>query len=156
MTIDDTLWNMADAAAADAEKFFRNTGGLGAVSLFYRETTADADGAVFMVSADNPPPLGSFNAGVPPVRGNLSRQQIARLWADALRRLPILPLERGAAGPAARQCVNCARRLRLLGIIGGPSSGAWIAAGKSGASHFRFGNNPLYTCGKAWARGNGV
>ena len=81
----------ADRLAKDAEKIWLVKGG-GAVTMFYTATTETDTGTMTMVHVDDDPPFGSTNSGIT-VRGNIERQQIARLLNDRMRRLPILPLE---------------------------------------------------------------
>lgn len=91
--LDSYLWDKAAGLADDAMLKFRVQGNMGTVALFYEETTADKDGRVFILGEMDAAPVGSFNAGIPAIRGAYTRDQMARMFYDAMRRLPILPLE---------------------------------------------------------------
>lgn len=85
----------------EAWKFFSRTGGVGQITLIYRETTEKCDGAVSVIPTHIDIPLGWFNSGVT-IRGNLTRTQAASLFTETVRKLPVLPIER-SKGEAPRR-----------------------------------------------------
>ena len=68
-----------------------------AVYLCYRETTAERDGALIVVSGEERPEVGAFYVDprrIPPVE----RYQLSNWFRWRCERLPILPLEGRAEG----------------------------------------------------------
>lgn len=89
--MDRWLWDRAYALALDSYKLLVNAGG-GTVALFYKPTTESENGTITVIPGHVDAEPGYINGGVT-IRGNLTRDQTARLYYEAMRRFPILPLE---------------------------------------------------------------
>ena len=89
---DQWVWDRASELSKEANEFFRRTGGIGEIALFYRPTDDKFDGSITVVPSHINAPLGYINAGLS-VRCVFTQDQLKTKYHDAIRSLPVLPRE---------------------------------------------------------------
>ncbi len=93
LNVDKWIEDRTNELVKETWAFFDRTGGVGAITLIYRETTDQHDGAVDVIPTHIDIPLVWFNSGVT-IRGNLTKEQAFRVYHEKIRQLPVLPIER--------------------------------------------------------------